>query len=71
MRLKIKLSSPIQGTHQGSVGGLAVHLLIQHWKKVTKSVNCASWDCYDALLIATISKYFICYYTLIDFLKLF
>lgn len=71
MRLKLKLSSPVQGTHQGSVGGLQVHLLIQHWKKVTKSVNCATWDCYDALLIATFSTYFICYYTLIDFLKLF
>nr|CAH0110663.1 unnamed protein product [Daphnia galeata] len=54
MRLKLKLSSPVQGTHQGSVGGLQVHLLIQHWKKVTKSVKCATWDCYDALLIDTI-----------------
>lgn len=25
--------SPIHGTHQGSVGGRQVHLLVQHWKK--------------------------------------
>jgi hypothetical protein len=47
MRLKLKLSSPVQGTHQGSVSGLQMHLLIQHWKKVTKSVNCISIDNID------------------------
>ena len=37
MRLKLKLSSPVQGTHQGSVGGHQVHLLVQHWKKKFRS----------------------------------
>ncbi len=42
-------------------------------KKVVKSVDCdkATWDCYEARLIATFSTYLIYYYTLIDVLKSF